>query len=118
VSKAAKRERQRQNRMARKEYEEAIQKRRRFWRSARTFGLLLIPIVLLFAFLALRNGGDDDKSSSSNDKTSFDDAPGEADVRDGSAADDRSGEDVRRQRRQPTRGRSRSRSTPRPRRRR
>jgi len=70
VSKAAKRERQRQNRMARKEYEEAIQKRRRFWRSARTFGLLLIPIVLLFAFLALRNGGDDDKSSSSNDKTS------------------------------------------------
>jgi len=68
VSKAAKRERQRQNRIARKEYEEAVQKRRRFWRSARTFGLLLIPIVVLFAFLALRNNGDDNKSSASNDK--------------------------------------------------
>ena len=70
MSKAAKRERQRQNRMARKEYEEALQKRRRFWRSARTFGLLLIPIVALFAYLALRNGGDANKSASSNDKTS------------------------------------------------
>ena len=63
MSKAAKRERQRQNRVARKEYEEALAKRRRFWRSARTFGLLLIPIVALFAFLALRNGGDDDDNS-------------------------------------------------------
>jgi cyclophilin family peptidyl-prolyl cis-trans isomerase len=63
VSKAAKRERQRQNRMARKEYEEALDKRRRFWKSARTFGLLLIPIVLLFGFLALRNSGGDDSSS-------------------------------------------------------
>ena len=68
MSKAAKRERQRQNRVARKEYEEALAKRRRFWRSARTFGLLLIPIIVLFVFLALRNGGDDDKSSSGNDK--------------------------------------------------
>jgi Asp-tRNA(Asn)/Glu-tRNA(Gln) amidotransferase A subunit family amidase len=68
VSKAAKRERQRQNREARREYEEALEKRRRFWRSARTFGLLLIPIVAIFAFLALRSNGDDDKSSSSSDK--------------------------------------------------
>ena len=67
MSKAAKRERQRQNREARREYEEALEKRRRFWRSARTFGLLLIPIVAIFAFLALRNSGDDDSSSS--DKT-------------------------------------------------
>jgi peptidyl-prolyl cis-trans isomerase B (cyclophilin B) len=69
VSKAAKRERQRQNRMARKEYEDALDKRRRFWKSARTFGLLLIPIVALFVFFALRNSGGDDTSSSSNDKT-------------------------------------------------
>ena len=71
VSKAAKRERQRQNRVARKEYEEAIAKRRRFWRSARTFGLLLIPIVVLFVFLALRNGSDnkDNKKSSSSTAT-------------------------------------------------
>jgi len=68
VSKAAKRERQRQNRVARKEYEDALEKRRRFWRSARTFGLLLIPIVVIFAFLALRSNGDDDKSSANNDK--------------------------------------------------
>jgi cyclophilin family peptidyl-prolyl cis-trans isomerase len=68
VSKAAKRERQRQNREARREYEEALEKRRRFWRSARTFGLLLIPIVAIFAFLALRSNGDDDKTSSSSDK--------------------------------------------------
>jgi len=71
VSKAAKRERQRQNRVARREYEEAVAKRRRFWRSARTFGLLLIPIIVLFAFLALRNNGNDNSSSSSsNDKKS------------------------------------------------
>jgi cyclophilin family peptidyl-prolyl cis-trans isomerase len=63
VSKAAKRERQRQNRVARKEYEEAVAKRRRFWRSARTFALLLIPIIVLFVFLALRNGGDDNKDN-------------------------------------------------------
>jgi cyclophilin family peptidyl-prolyl cis-trans isomerase len=69
VSKAAKRERQRQNRAARKEYEEALDKRRKFWRSARTFGLILIPIVVLFAFFALRNnGGDDNVESSGNGK--------------------------------------------------
>jgi cyclophilin family peptidyl-prolyl cis-trans isomerase len=69
VSKAAKRERQRQNREARREYEEALAKRRRFWRSARNFGLILIPIVALFAFLALRNSGNDNKSSANSDKT-------------------------------------------------
>ena len=69
MSKAAKRERQRQNREARREYEEALAKRRRFWRSARNFGLILIPIIALFAFLALRNNGND-KSSASSDKTS------------------------------------------------
>jgi peptidyl-prolyl cis-trans isomerase B (cyclophilin B) len=68
VSKAAKRERQRQNKVARREYQEALEKRRRFWKSARTFGLLLIPIVALFVFFALRNSGDDDTSSSGNDK--------------------------------------------------
>ena len=66
VSKAAKRERQRQNRVARREYEEALEKRRRFWRSARLFGIILIPIVVLFVFLALRNNNDD---SSSSDET-------------------------------------------------
>jgi cyclophilin family peptidyl-prolyl cis-trans isomerase len=69
VSKAAKRERQRLNREARREYEEALEKRRRFWRSARTFGLLLIPIVAIFAFLALRSSGDDESSSGNGKKT-------------------------------------------------
>jgi peptidylprolyl isomerase len=81
VSKAAKRERQRQNRVARREYEEALEKRRRFWRSARLFGLILIPIVALFVFLALRNNGDDDSvATSSKDKatTATTVAPGTA----------------------------------------
>jgi cyclophilin family peptidyl-prolyl cis-trans isomerase len=58
------------NREARREYEEALEKRRRFWRSARLFGLILIPVVALFVFLALRSNGDDDSAStSSNDRT-------------------------------------------------
>jgi cyclophilin family peptidyl-prolyl cis-trans isomerase len=70
VSKAAKRERQRLNREARREYEAAIEKRRRFWRSARTFGLILIPIIAVFAILALRNSGNDNKSSASDTTSS------------------------------------------------
>jgi cyclophilin family peptidyl-prolyl cis-trans isomerase len=70
VAKAAKRERQRQNREARREYEAALEKRRRFWRSARTFGLILIPIIAVFAILALRNSGGDNKKSASDKTTS------------------------------------------------
>jgi cyclophilin family peptidyl-prolyl cis-trans isomerase len=70
VSKSAKRERQRQNRQARREYEEAIAKRRRFWKSARNFAIILIPIAALFLFFALRgNNNDNSKSSAATNKT-------------------------------------------------
>jgi peptidylprolyl isomerase len=69
VSKAAKRERQRQNRMARREYEEAVEKRRRFWRSARNLSFFLIPLVVILVVVLVRNNGGDDNKSSANDKT-------------------------------------------------
>ena len=69
MSKAAKRERQRQNRVARREYEEAVEKRRRFWRSARNLSFFLIPIAVVLVIVLVRNSGGNDKSSA-NDKTS------------------------------------------------
>ncbi len=62
-SKAAKRERQRQNRAVKLEQQAAVEKRQRFWRSTRGFIIILVPIALLFVFFALR-GGDDDSSTS------------------------------------------------------
>jgi cyclophilin family peptidyl-prolyl cis-trans isomerase len=68
-SKAAKRERQRQNRQAKLEYEAAVEKRRRFWRSVRGFVIILIPIVAVFLFLTLRNDSDSsDDTGSKSDK--------------------------------------------------
>ena len=64
-SKAAKRERQKLNRQAKLEQEAAIEKRRKFWRSVRTFVIILVPIAILFGFLALRGSS----SSSKSDKT-------------------------------------------------
>jgi len=73
-SKAAKRERQRQNRQAKIEYEAALEKRRKFWRSVRNFVIILIPIAILFGFLALRNtnssSSDTSSSTSSNSNSS------------------------------------------------
>jgi cyclophilin family peptidyl-prolyl cis-trans isomerase len=66
-SKAAKRERQKQNRQAKLEYEAAIEKRQKFWRSVRNFVIILIPIAILFGFLAWRGSGS--SSSSKSDKT-------------------------------------------------
>ncbi|GMU78065.1 MAG: hypothetical protein AMXMBFR46_08620 [Acidimicrobiia bacterium] len=68
MSKAAKRERQRQNRQARLEYEAALEKRRKFWKGVRGFLIILVPIALIFAFLALRNDSDDDASSAKADQ--------------------------------------------------
>ena len=71
-SKAAKRERQRQNRASKLEEQAAIEKRQKLWRSARGFLLILVPIALVFAFLLLRGGGDDNDAdnSSASDQTS------------------------------------------------
>jgi len=53
VSKAAKRERQRLNREARREAEMAAARRRRTLKTARNVGLLLLPLVGLFVFLQI-----------------------------------------------------------------
>ncbi|HUF84391.1 MAG TPA: peptidylprolyl isomerase, partial [Acidimicrobiia bacterium] len=53
MSKAAKRERQRLNREARREAEMATARRRRQLKTARNVGLLLLPLVGLFVFLQI-----------------------------------------------------------------
>jgi cyclophilin family peptidyl-prolyl cis-trans isomerase len=65
VPKATKRERQRQNRDMRREAMLAAEKRRKRFRTARTIGLLLIPIVIIFAIIQLTSSDDSDTSSSS-----------------------------------------------------
>jgi len=65
-SKAAKRERQRQNRATKLEEQAAVEKRQKFWRSARGFVIILVPIAIVFAFLLLRGGGDDNDSDNSS----------------------------------------------------
>lgn len=66
MSKAAKRERQRQNRAARLEYEAALERRRKLWRSVRGFLVILIPVLAVGLFLALRgDSGDSDGTKAS-----------------------------------------------------
>ena len=65
MPKATKRERQRQNREMRREAMLQAEKRRKRFRTARTIGLLLIPIVIIFAIIQLVSGGGSDSSSSS-----------------------------------------------------
>jgi cyclophilin family peptidyl-prolyl cis-trans isomerase len=75
VSKASKRERQRQNREARREFEEQVHRRRRRVRSLRNFAFLLIPVLILGAVLALTNSGGDSSSSSTKIVRSYQAAP-------------------------------------------
>ncbi len=63
MSKANKRERQRQNREQRREYEEKLAKRRRMWKTGRTFAIIAVPIIIVGAVLSITNSGDDGKSS-------------------------------------------------------
>jgi cyclophilin family peptidyl-prolyl cis-trans isomerase len=73
VSKAAKRERQRQNREARRQIEEADEKRRKRFRTIRNFAIVLAPIIVIFVVLQLRDsGGDDDSSKDTSDSQSQD----------------------------------------------
>jgi cyclophilin family peptidyl-prolyl cis-trans isomerase len=64
VSKAAKRERQRLNREARKEIEDRIQKRRRTMRTARVFAIAAVPVIILGVVLSLTNSSSSSSSSS------------------------------------------------------
>jgi peptidyl-prolyl cis-trans isomerase B (cyclophilin B) len=57
VSKASKRERQRLNREARREYEERAAKRRRAMRTGRRFAILGLPVVVVLVVLAVSGGG-------------------------------------------------------------
>jgi cyclophilin family peptidyl-prolyl cis-trans isomerase len=66
VSKAAKRERQRQNREARREIEEQLAKRSRRMRSVRNFAILLTPFIIIFIVISLTNGGGGSSNSSKN----------------------------------------------------
>jgi peptidyl-prolyl cis-trans isomerase B (cyclophilin B) len=68
-SKAAKRERQRQNRAVKLEEQAAAEKRQKFWRSARGFLLILVPIAALFIFLTIRGGSDSGGDSTSKSDT-------------------------------------------------
>jgi peptidyl-prolyl cis-trans isomerase B (cyclophilin B) len=68
VPKATKRERQRQNRDARREAMFEAEKKRKRMRTARNIGLLLIPLVILFVILQVTNSDDSSSSSSATTK--------------------------------------------------
>lgn len=53
MSKQSKRDRQRENREARRQYEESLAKRRRAFRTARTFAIVAVPVIAIGAFLSL-----------------------------------------------------------------
>ena len=69
MSKAAKRDRQRLNREARREAELAAEKRRRQLKTARNVGLILLPLVVLFVVLQVVRS--DDKSDADSGKKTF-----------------------------------------------
>lgn len=71
MSKAAKRERQRLNREARREAELAWLKRRKRLKAARNLGLLLLPLVILFVVLqVVRDDGDNEAENAADDEVS------------------------------------------------
>jgi cyclophilin family peptidyl-prolyl cis-trans isomerase len=75
VSKANKRERQRQNREQRREYEEKLAKRRRMWKTARTFAIIAIPIIIIGVVLSLTSSSDDSSSTLPKGCTSVEKPP-------------------------------------------
>jgi cyclophilin family peptidyl-prolyl cis-trans isomerase len=62
VAKQAKRERQRQNREARRAYEEQLARRRRTMRTIRGFAIVAIPVLVIGAVLAATSSGDEEES--------------------------------------------------------
>jgi cyclophilin family peptidyl-prolyl cis-trans isomerase len=69
VSKANKRERQRLNREARREYEEALEKRRRRIKTLKGFAIVAVPVIAIGVVLSISNSGDDDDTSAAKPKT-------------------------------------------------
>lgn len=68
MPKATKRERQRQNRDARREAVLEAEKKRKRMRTARNIGLLLIPLVILFVILQVTNSDDSSSKSTASSK--------------------------------------------------
>jgi cyclophilin family peptidyl-prolyl cis-trans isomerase len=58
VSKAAKRERQRQNRESRRQIEQQIERRQRTFKTVRNFAILAVPVLIVGVILAASGGGD------------------------------------------------------------
>jgi cyclophilin family peptidyl-prolyl cis-trans isomerase len=71
VSKANKRERQRMNREARREYEEALAKRRRRIKTLKGFAIVAVPVIAIGVFLSITNSSssDDDDPTVATPKT-------------------------------------------------
>ncbi len=65
-NKAAKRERQRQNRALKLEEQAAAEKKRRFWRSAGGFAIIAVVVIGGFFLLQWLTGDDSDSDSSSS----------------------------------------------------
>jgi len=65
-SKAAKRERQRQNRALKLEQQAAAEKKRRFWRSAGGFAIIAVVVIGGFFLLQWLTGDDSEKSADSS----------------------------------------------------
>lgn len=65
MSKQSKRDRQRQNREARREYEAQLARRRKTWKAVRTFLIIAVPILVIGVVVSLASGGGDDESSKS-----------------------------------------------------
>ncbi|MEX0664171.1 MAG: peptidylprolyl isomerase [Acidimicrobiia bacterium] len=53
MSKQSKRDRQRENREARRQYEEALARRRRTFKTARLFAIFLVPVIAIGAYLSI-----------------------------------------------------------------
>ena len=62
MSKQSKRERQRQNREARREYETQLARRKRMWKTLRTFAIIAVPILVIGAIISVTSGGSDSSS--------------------------------------------------------
>ena len=61
VSKQSKRDRQRQNREARREYETQLERRRKTWKTVRTFAIIAVPILVIGIIVSVTSGGDDEQ---------------------------------------------------------
>jgi peptidyl-prolyl cis-trans isomerase B (cyclophilin B) len=69
VSKQSKRDRQRQNREARREYETQLARRRKTWRTVRTFAIIAVPILVIGIIISVTSNSGDDSTSSASGPT-------------------------------------------------